>query len=134
MHNIDIAALLREALRESGCDESLLNNFDGHSTIELECTDMPSVLLSNNDGDIWLWAKLCEESTSLIAQKGGELLALLMEPCAFSTTDQLQLMALEGVIMLKGLVKPEHLYDGAAFAAALEEFFEQLNKFIEVLR
>lgn len=134
MDNIDIATLLRGALRESGCDESLLNNFDGHSTIELECADMPSILISKNNNDVWLWAKIYEENSLVVQQKAAELLSLLMEECAFSTTDQLQLTLFESHLVLKGIVKPEYLNDSKNFAIALETFFERLNQFLDVLR
>lgn len=134
MDNIDIAALLRGALRESGCDESLLNNFDGHSTIELECADMPSILISKNNSDIWLWSKIYEENSLVVQQKAADLLSLLMEECAFSTTEQLQLTMFEGHLVLKGIVKPDYLHDSKYFATALETFFERLNQFLDVLR
>lgn len=134
MHDIDIANLLSEALRKSGCNESLLNNFDGHSTIEMECIDRPSILLSKDDDNVWIWSRLQEENNLLIEQKSAVLLPLLMKPCFFSTTDQLQLMVLDGFIILKAIVKNEYLFDSSAFARALEEFFERLTAFIEALR
>ncbi|WP_130833471.1 type III secretion system chaperone SpaK [[Erwinia] mediterraneensis] len=134
MDDIDIAALLRGALRESGCDEALLNNFDGHSTIELECADMPSILISKNNSDVWLWAKIYEDNSLVVQQKSADLLPLLMEECAFSITEQLQLTLFEGHLVLKGLVKPDYLRDSKDFAIALETFFERLNQFLDVLR
>ncbi|CAK8743598.1 hypothetical protein SODG_006734 [Sodalis praecaptivus] len=76
---VDIAALVREALLDSGCDPSLLGNFDSHSTIALDFNDMPSIYISSSDDDIWLWSRIAEYQDTILEQCSYNLLKELLE-------------------------------------------------------
>ncbi|QJU42324.1 SPI-1 type III secretion system chaperone SpaK [Serratia marcescens] len=131
--NVDIKSLVSDALLEQGCDESLLNDFDGHSTIALEFTERPDLLISEQDDGVWLWSRIAEDNQSVLGQRGGELLFALMEGCTFTPGGQLQLTIDDGYIFLRGLVKDEYLKNGQQFSAALEEFFILQENFLGII-
>ncbi|CNF34768.1 hypothetical protein [Yersinia kristensenii] len=131
---LDIVALIRGALAESGCDESLLGNFDGHSTIALDFDGYPSILISVVDEHIWIWSHLCENVPSVLRHKFADILEYMMQGCRFALTGQLQLNANEGVIELKGMVHPDYLQSSSRFAETLDEFFTHQGELLRILR
>lgn len=131
---IDIVSLVRKALLESGVDESMLGDFDGHSTISLDFENYPSLLISMIDDNIWIWSKLCEASDSILQHKASLLLEKVMGGCLFSMTGQLQLSVNDGFIELKGMVHPGYLDDSSKLAEAMDEFFVQQEEYLGVIR
>ncbi len=133
MH-VDIATLVREALLDSGCDPNLLSNFDSHSTIALDFDDLPSIYVSSQDEDIWLWARIAEFNENILAQRAPVLLSELMQGVEFIRGEQFQLSQNEGYLELKALLNPQCLTSGQNFAVALSGFFERLERFVEVMQ
>ncbi|WP_380178181.1 SPI-1 type III secretion system chaperone SpaK [Kalamiella sp. sgz302252] len=131
---IDLVSLVRDALRESGCDESLISDIDAHSTISLDFEDYPSIFISSIDDGIWLWSRLCEDNGNILQVYAAPLLEKIMQGCAFSLTGQLQLASNENYLELRGIVQPASLENGARFAEALDEFFVLQGSFLEVIR
>lgn len=130
----DIVSLIRGALLENGCDESILGDFDGHSTISLDFQNYPSLLISLDDNYVWIWSRLCEASDSIMQYKASAILEKMMEGCHFSITGQLQIFTNEGYIELKGLVHPNFLESSSRFAEALDEFFIQQEAILGIIR
>lgn len=133
MH-IDIVYLVRQALLESGCDELMLGDFDGHSTISLDFEDRPSLLISSVEGNIWVWSQLGEDLGNLLQYKAGALLEKMMEGCSFSMTGQLQLSSNAGFIELRGMLHPDSLASGSHLAEALNAFFAQQEDYLRIIR
>ncbi|XBS70283.1 SPI-1 type III secretion system chaperone SpaK [Acerihabitans sp. KWT182] len=131
---VDIAELVREALLESGCDPNLLDNFDSHSTIALDFNDLPSIYISSQEEDIWLWSRLAEYNDNLLEQRAPALLQELMRGAEFIRGEQFHLSQNEGYLELKALLKPMCLNNGQNFAVALSGFFERLERFVEVIQ
>lgn len=131
---MDIAALIRNALKDSGIDESLLGDFDSHSTIALEFDNFPSLLISTVDEQVWIWSQLCENVPGVLGNKMGAVLEKLMEGCQFSMTGQLQLAVNDDMIELKGMVHPRYLESSTAFAEVLDEFFSHQETYLEIIR
>lgn len=131
---VDIAALVREALLESGCDPNLLDNFDSHSTIALDFNDLPSIYISCQEEDVWLWSRLAEYNDNILEHKAAALLEELMLGVDFIRGEQFLLSKNEGYLELKALLKPHCLTNGQNFAVALSGFFERLERFVEVLQ
>ncbi|CAI1687162.1 Invasion protein invB [Serratia fonticola] len=132
--NVDIDVLVREALLEKGCDESMLSNFDGHTTIALEFTQRPSLLISTLDDNVWIWSRIAEDNNAVLTQRASELLFALMEGCEFTPSGQLQLSVDEGYILLRGLVSPAFLESSQQFSAAMEEFFSLQENFLGIFQ
>jgi hypothetical protein len=65
MQDIDIADLLRRALLNKGCSSEQVGRFDGHSNIELELTNLPSLNVEQVEGDVWFWSSVEESSPTL---------------------------------------------------------------------
>lgn len=130
--DIDIATLVREALRTGGCDDSLLNNFDSHSTILLEFEGMPGILISVVDKQVVLWSQLCEYDGHVLTQVADKLLMLLIEPVKYSVTGQLQIGIEDNMTVLK-CVLDEDCLNETLFGDALETFYLNLRKYCEVL-
>ncbi len=131
---VDIAALVREALLESGCDPNLLDNFDSHSTIALDFNDLPSIYISSQEEDIWLWSRLAEYNDNILEQRAPALLEELMRGADFIRGEQFLLSKNEGYLELKALLNPQCLSSGQNFAVALSGFFERLERFVEVMQ
>ncbi|MGL9735332.1 MAG: hypothetical protein ACR5LF_05650 [Symbiopectobacterium sp.] len=70
---VDIVKLVRDALLHSGMYESILNDFDGHSTIALYFENYHSLLISNVDGQIWIWSQLSENTPGLLQHKSAKI-------------------------------------------------------------
>lgn len=132
--NIDIASLVRAALTESGCDESLLGDFDAHSTISLDFDDSPSLLISMLDDNVWIWSKIAEASESILHHSASMILEKLMAGCQFTMTGQLQLTQQDGYLELRGMVAPGYLESSQRFAEALDEFFSHQEEFLGLIR
>lgn len=133
MH-VDIAALVREALLESGCNPNLLDNFDSHSTIALDFNDLPSIYISSQDEDIWLWSRIAEFNENILEQRASVLLTELMRGAEFIRGEQFLLTKNEGYLELKALLNPLCLENGQNFAVALSGFFERLEHFVEIMQ
>lgn len=133
MRYIDITELLRSALVESGCNEEQMGSFDGNSTIEIECKNGNSIFINEDEGEVWVWARLNEENNYLLMQKSSALLELLMTSFPWSGNDQLQLVNDQGSLVLKCHVKPNYLASGLLFAEVLEQFMASQNAYMSVL-
>ncbi|NDL61524.1 InvB/SpaK family type III secretion system chaperone [Acerihabitans arboris] len=130
---VDIAALVREALMESGCDPDLLDNFDSHSTIALDFNDLPSIYISSQDEDIWLWSRIAEYNEATVKQCAAELLTEHMRGAEFIRGEQFLLARNEGYLELKALLNPVCLQSAQNFAVALSGYFDRLEGFVRVM-
>ncbi|MFT4463805.1 MAG: SPI-1 type III secretion system chaperone SpaK [Sodalis sp. (in: enterobacteria)] len=106
---VDIAALVREALLDSGCDPSLLGNFNSHSTIALDFNDMPSIYISSSDDDIWLWSRIAEYQDTILEQCSYKLLKELLEGTEYIRGGHFSLAENESYLELKALLLPWYL-------------------------
>ncbi|WP_279205325.1 SPI-1 type III secretion system chaperone SpaK [Obesumbacterium proteus] len=130
MNTLYISQLTSDALKESGCDPSIIGKLDNHSNIILDLNNLPSIHISIEEGEyVWLWALLGEHSAKIIPQRGNDLLQALMKGCHFSHNSQLQLAIQDDELMLKVLVHPKYLSDGHVFSVALNGFFDELSHF-----
>ncbi|AWK14310.1 SPI-1 type III secretion system chaperone SpaK [Candidatus Fukatsuia symbiotica] len=145
MENIDIAALVREALLENKCDPSLLGDFDSHSTITLDFKDSPSILVSkiqredehgnaNGEDEIWVWARIEHVSPHVFEQCAGKCLCELGQNCPFTQSRQLQINYVEDqeVVELKAHIHVDYLQNGQEFAKVLSQFFDDIAKFVGI--
>lgn len=129
----DMGDVVREALLESGCAKELVNDFDGHSTISLNFDNRPSILVSEDNGDIILWAKLCPFNELAIVQNAASIIPFILEGFPYSVTGQLQVMNDEGELVVKAFIRRE-FYPAEHFSLALEMFYHQLCALDEKLR
>lgn len=133
MDTINLSLLTSAALKESGCDSTMIEMLGDNINIVLELNILPSINISfENDKDVWLWSLLGEYSAKIIPQRGAELLQALMKGCDFSRCKQFQLAIQDGELVLKALVHPHYLTDGRAFSIALNAFYDELNYFYGV--
>jgi hypothetical protein len=133
MLDIDIVMLIKSSLRSKGCDESLLSDFDGNSTIALEFHDSPSILISLINTHVVIWAQLQEHNSYVLAQCASSLLEIIMDPFRHSVTGHLNLSENEGMTTLECFVHPESINE-EDFAEALEIFYIQTQRVVEALR
>ncbi|MGL4605756.1 MAG: SPI-1 type III secretion system chaperone SpaK [Iodobacter sp.] len=130
MYSNDIASLVRDALKENGCEEMLQGDLDSHSTIALDLHSLPSIYISSLDGEVWLWSQLIEHNDNVFDQCSTRLLNALMQGCHFVRGEQLQLAVNDGYLELRGLLEPDYLQDGQRFSEALDGYLEQLELFV----
>ncbi|AOZ52593.1 hypothetical protein [Chromobacterium vaccinii] len=133
MQSIDIAQLLNAALQGSGYAPERLAMLDGGCTIALELCDLPSMHITEQEGEVWLWSRLGSLNDAALDRFGGSLLKSLLAGCGFARSGQLQLAQSEGELELRAQLHPDCLEDGPHFAAALNGFFDALNHFRELL-
>lgn len=131
---IDLVELVRGALVESGCDESLISDIDAHSTISLDFDDLPSIYINTIDENVWLWSRLIEYNGNILSINATALLEKIMQGCAHAITGQQQLVSNDGYLELRSMVQPDFLESSNRFAEALDEFFVLQESFLEVIR
>lgn len=130
----DIADLLREALRHSGCEDSRIGHFDSHSTIEVQMKDLPRINVGIVDGDVWVWAAVMETGALQPSRCAAQLLQILLQACPWSRSGQLHLCAVEGQLELRLLCNGHALSDAMLFARALEHFVAVVEELCGILR
>jgi hypothetical protein len=134
MQSMDIAELLREALRHSGCLESQIGHFDSHSTIEMQMKNLPGISVAVVDGDVWIWAAVAEATPQAMNHCAYELMQLLLEGNAFSRTGQLHLCTVQGQLELRLMANAHALSNAEHFAQALDSFVQAIEALCEILR
>ncbi|GGY24008.1 InvB/SpaK family type III secretion system chaperone [Paludibacterium paludis] len=132
-HNLDIARLVRDALTESGCSESLIGDLDGHSTIALDFKDIPSLFVTANEDGIWIWSRIAEYNPAAIDNRAAAILQHLMSGSAFMVAGHPVLTVGEGYLEYKALVKEEWLSDSQRFSEVLNGFFERIEAMDEIV-
>lgn len=131
---MDIAGLLREALRHSGCMDSQIGCFDSHSTIEMQMKALPDISVAVVEGDAWIWAKIAEATPQAVNYRAIELMQFLLEGNPFSRTGQLHLCDVEGRLELRLMASAHVLSDTEHFAQGLDSFVRALERLLEILR
>ncbi|WP_434656622.1 Invasion protein B family [Pseudomonas sp. R3-56] len=131
---MDIAGLLREALRHSGCVDSQIGHFDSHGTIAMQLSNLPDVSLAVVEGDVWLWAAVAEAMPQSLNYCAFDVLHFLLEGNPFSRTGQLHLCEVEGRLELRLLANAQALSDAEHLAEALDSFVQGLGRLLEILR
>jgi type III secretion system chaperone len=133
MYVPDISLLVQDALKLCGCDPSLIGELDSHSTIELDLRDMPSIYVTLQNDEVWLWSRLAEYNEMALGQRAGDILFALIRGCDYARGGQLQLAETDGFLELKAMVHPDHLLDAERFSEALNGYFDDLEQFSESL-
>lgn len=134
MLTMDIADLLRQALRHSGCVDSQIGHFDSHSTIEMQMKDLPNINVGTVDGEAWVWAAVMEFGPRQLDRCAPELLRILLQGCPWSLSGQLHLCEVEGQLELRLLCNGRALGDARDFAQALDHFVAVVEKLCGILR
>ncbi|WP_350262604.1 SPI-1 type III secretion system chaperone SpaK (plasmid) [Pantoea sp. BJ2] len=130
---IDIGQLVREALLESGCNEDMLSDFDSHSTIALDFESRPSILIALRDEHVVMFARLMEHNEYILEQSSAKLLQLLMSDVAYSITGKYHLSEHENFTVLNYIVT-ENALNKNDFSSAIEEFYNNIELYIEALK
>ncbi|WP_223532536.1 MULTISPECIES: Invasion protein B family [unclassified Pseudomonas] len=134
MMSMDIADLLREALRHSGCKDSQIGHFDSHSTIEMQMKNLPDINVAMVDGDVWVWTTVAEASPGAMNHCAFDLMRFLFEGNAFSRTGQLHLCVVQERLELRLMANSHALGDAEHFAQALDAFVQATETLCELLR
>ncbi|MGH8385616.1 MAG: Invasion protein B family [Pseudomonas sp.] len=134
MMPMDIADLLREALRHSGCVDSQIGHFDSHSTIEMQMKDLPAISVGQVDGQVWVWAAVMDIGPAQMGRSASALLQILLQGCPWSRSGQLHLCEVEGQLELRLMCNENALGDASSFAQALDRFVAVLEELCGILR
>lgn len=134
MQYIDIASLLRDALVLSGCTDEQIGSFDGHSTIELELSDLPAINIGIVDDGVWFWSGVIESSDRLLDHCASDLLRFLMKGFVFARTEQLQLVDSNGILEVRALLAESAIASPETLAEALDSYLNALTSLNELLR
>lgn len=134
MHPTHIAELVREALTLSGCTDEQIGQFDGHSTIELEFIDLPSLNISLLDTGVWFWSSLTQFTSAARSHHAEALLAFLMRGFEPARTEQLQLTEIDGALELRVLLGDDASASAEGMSMAIEAYVERLHLLKDTLR
>ena len=134
MMPMDIADLLREALRHSGCKDSQIGHFDSHSTIEMQMKELPDINVGNVDGDVWVWTAVMQIEPAQLDRNAAALLQFLLRGCPWSRSGQLHLCEVEGQLELRLMCNEEALGDASHFAQALDHFVVVVEELYGIMR
>lgn len=134
MQHIDIASLLRDALVLSGCTDEQIGSFDGHSTIELELSDLPAINIGIVEEGVWFWSGVIESSDMLLDHCASDLLRFLMKGFVFARTEQLQLVDSNGILEVRVLLAESAIATPETLAEALDSYLNALTSLNELLR
>jgi len=131
---IDIADLLRDALRHSGCVDSQIGHFDSHSTIEMRMNNLPDVNVAVVEGDVWIWAAVAQATPNVMTHCAFDLMQFLLEGQRFSRTGQLHLCEVQGQLELRLMANDLALSGVEHFAQALDGFVQSVETLCDLLR
>ncbi|BCX66960.1 MULTISPECIES: Invasion protein B family [Pseudomonas] len=134
MMPMDIADLLREALRHSGCMDSQIGHFDSHSTIEMQMKDLPNINVGHVEGEVWVWAAVMEIGPLQLGRSADRLLQILLQGCPWSRSGQLHLCEVEGQLELRLMCNQQALSEAGKFAQALDHFVAVVEELCGILR
>jgi hypothetical protein len=133
---IDIAKLTHDALIESGCDPSIIAQLDCHSPIELNFKSQSAIkimLFGNDSNQVQLECRLMEHVQWDLSQVAANLLPVILEPVAWSTTRATSMVMIDGVLKLSATLLEDYLTDGKHFADAIDGFYQRLVQVEQVL-
>ncbi|MBD1552383.1 Invasion protein B family [Pseudomonas typographi] len=134
MPPIDIAQLVRDALKASGCNDQQIGSFDGHSTIELEFNGIPSVHIAGLETGVWFWARIAELTPAILQSSAEHLLGFIMHGFGPARTEQLQVADIDGWLELRVLLSDASTGDAESMAQAIEAFVHSIDELQELLR
>ncbi len=133
MPGLDIADLLRRALQSRGCSQEQVGSFDGHSTIELELSDLPNLNVEQVDDDVWFWSSVAECNSAQLRYCAADLLQWLMPVWPYARTGQMQLAHIDDRLELRVMLGSQALESDESLADALDSFLEQLHTLLGIL-
>lgn len=133
---LNITDLIKEIMTDAGLSDLVDTELDEHSTVTFYMKDgMPSIhMLNDENNEVWIWATLGEFNLNSLIYYSADLLPIILtndehlfvlgQPCLYLQEDAL---------ILRAMVKEEHLYSCNAFINCLNDFFQLVQKYKEVL-
>lgn len=126
--------ILLSSLTALGANQDLLNDFDLHSTVEIEMDSDISLFLSDIEGNIWVWAKADFINAYNINSHSDFILSTLTAVHPFLLTEQYILGLVNDSYQFKGLLTEEVLSSAEYLAFALESFYSDFSELKETCR
>ncbi|MGL4191054.1 MAG: hypothetical protein ACRCRU_00440 [Vibrio sp.] len=124
--------LLKQTLIKMGVNEQLIEDFDLHSTVELELNTKFSIFISEVDDNVWIWSKLNFMSTYHFENYAFEILKIISEFKSFVIGGQYSVGHYDDIFELKALASKDALMDGDNFSILLETFFNDAKMLEEL--
>ncbi|MEH4929687.1 hypothetical protein [Enterobacter cloacae] len=131
----DIVALLTDMLSDAGISDILDSDLSNHSTISLNMKDdIPTINISSDDDDVWIWAKIVEQTPESLIFCSANLLPLMLNHNeGFFIAGQPCLYPVDGVIELRAQINEKHLQSSDNLLSLLEAFLSLLQDYRSVL-
>lgn len=131
----DIVDLLSTILKDAGVADILDENLSNHSTISLNMKhDIPTIHIRNEDDEVWLWAKIGEQTPASLAYCSATLIPLMLSHNEdYFYTGQPCLYPIEGNLELRAQIKGKHLESADAFLSLLDHYLTILQDYRSVL-
>ena len=120
-----LSSLVRNALSELGVSDTLLNNFDSHSTIAIEMDSGLSINISLENDRLFVWSFISLSEEQLISNSRS-ILSTLTSPIESVETGCLSLVKCDGGFELKALMNIDLLKENK-FGKLLIDFSLKLH-------
>lgn len=133
VQDLDIAALVKNALLHLGCSDEMVKDIDGHSTICFNFDNAPSIYLVKDEYSVWLWSRISEFNESTFTQYSSDLLAHLMKPQTYLQLGQPMLAERDGYLEYRGALHQDFLQSPESFALSLQSFFNAMSDAREIV-
>ncbi|HBA9513337.1 TPA: hypothetical protein J1413_004633 [Escherichia coli] len=133
---LNIADLIREMMNNAGLSDLVDPKLDEHSTVTFSMKEgIPSIhIVNDGNNEVWIWATLGEFNLNSLIYYSAELLPLmLMNDERFFVLGQPCLYLQDDALILRAMVKDEHLYSSDAFSICLDSFLRLVQKYKDVL-
>lgn len=131
----DVVALLTTLLNRAGMTALLDRELSNHSTISLNMkNNIPTIHISNEDDEVWVWAKIVDQVPTSLSYCSANLLPLMLNYNEeYFYTGQPCLYIVDGNIELRAQVKEKHLQSPDMFSSMLDNYLNILQKYCAVL-
>lgn len=133
---LNIADLIREIMNDAGLSDLVDPELDEHSTVTFNMKDgIPSMhILRDENNEVWVWATLGEFNLNSLIYYSADLLPImLMNDEQFFVLGQPCLSFQDDALILRAMMKDEHLYSSGAFTNCLNRFLQLVQKYKDVL-
>lgn len=127
----DVVALLTTLLNRAGMTALLDSELSNHSTISLDMKDnIPTIHISNEDDEVWVWARIAELVPASLSYCSANLLPLMLDHNEeFFYAGQPCLYPVDGYIELRAQVKEKYLQSPDMFSSILDNYLNILQKY-----
>jgi len=133
--NIDLIALIKDALVHAGCGDMPTQDLNPHAAIELEFLSIPKITIEKSEDEaVVLHSCLSDHADRLRTCTTSRLVDTVARKAPWARHHTISLLEDDGELYLTAVVGEHCLRDGAGFSRALDGFYERVHMLCEMAR